>query len=90
MRGGVIEAAGSQGQTAIPADARVFDLKGKVIHAAFIDPYVSSDRLAGKRPRGPSDDEEEQAPGGGRTGATSDGLRSHLYRRPRETGRALR
>ena len=58
VRGGVIEAAGPQGQTAIPADARIFDLKGKIVHAAFIDPYVPADRLAGKRPRGPSDDEE--------------------------------
>ncbi len=73
VRGGVIEAAGPQGQTAIPADARIFDLKGKVVHAAFIDPYVSADRLAGRRPRGPSDDEEsaEQAPGGGRTAAAA-------------------
>src|SRR2546428_11422562 len=58
VRGGVIEAVGPQGKTSIPADARVFDLKGKVLHAAFIDPYVSADRLAGKRPRGPSDDED--------------------------------
>ncbi len=73
VRGGVIEAAGAQGQTAIPADARIFDLKGKVVHAAFIDPYVSADRLAGKRPHGPSDDEEaaEQGPGGGRAAAAS-------------------
>jgi imidazolonepropionase-like amidohydrolase len=71
VRGGVIEAAGPQGQTAIPADSRVFDLKGKVLHAAFIDPYVPADRLAGKRPRGPSDEEEgaEEAPGAGRPAA---------------------
>ncbi len=71
VRGGVIEAVGPQGGTAIPADARVFDLKGKVLHAAFIDPYVSADRLAGKRPRGPSDDEDaaDQAPGAGRPAA---------------------
>jgi imidazolonepropionase-like amidohydrolase len=71
VRGGVIEAVGPQGRTAIPADARVFDLKGKVLHAAFIDPYVSVDRLAGKRPRGPSDDEDaaDQAPGAGRPAA---------------------
>jgi imidazolonepropionase-like amidohydrolase len=71
VRGGVIEAVGLQGQTAIPADARVFDLKGKVLHAAFIDPYVPADRLAGRRPRGPSDEEEgaEQAPGAGRPAA---------------------
>ena len=45
VRGGVIEAAGPPGQTAIPADARIFDHKGKVVHAAFIDPYVPADRL---------------------------------------------
>jgi imidazolonepropionase-like amidohydrolase len=73
VRGGAIEAAGPQGQTAIPADARIFDLKGKVVHAAFIDPYAPADRLAGKRPRDPSDDEEsaEQAPGAGRTAAAA-------------------
>src|SRR5215813_9894065 len=53
--GRVIEAAGPQGSTAVPADARAFDLKGKVLHAAFIDPYVPADRLAGRHPRGPSD-----------------------------------
>ena len=58
IRGGVIEAVGPEGKTAIPADARVFELKGKTVHAAFIDPYVPADRLAGRRPRTPSDDEE--------------------------------
>jgi hypothetical protein len=73
IRGGVFEAVGAQGQVLIPADARVFELKGKVLHAAFIDPYVPADRLAGRRPRGPSDDEEaaEQTPGGGRTAAAT-------------------
>ena len=41
VRGGVIEAVGPAGSTAIPADARVIDVKGKVVHAAFIDPYAS-------------------------------------------------
>ena len=50
VRGGVIAAVGPAGSTAIPADARIFDVKGKVVHAAFIDPYVSVDRLAGKSP----------------------------------------
>ncbi|MGE5412901.1 MAG: amidohydrolase family protein [Syntrophomonadaceae bacterium] len=58
VRGGVIEAAGASGSTPIPADARVVDAKGKVVHAAFIDPYVSLDRLAGKPPRRPPEDEE--------------------------------
>jgi imidazolonepropionase-like amidohydrolase len=58
LRGGVIEAVGPAGKVAVPADARVFDVRGKVVHAAFIDPDVSADRLAGRRPRGPSDDEE--------------------------------
>jgi imidazolonepropionase-like amidohydrolase len=71
VRGGVIEAVGAEGKTAIPVDARVFEMKGKTIHAAFLDPYVSTDRLAGKRPRAPLDDEEaaEGAPAAGRTGA---------------------
>jgi len=60
VRGGVIEAVGPAGRTAIPADARVFDLSGKVVHAAFVDPYVFADRLAGKKPKGPSDEEEPQ------------------------------
>jgi cytosine/adenosine deaminase-related metal-dependent hydrolase len=66
IRGGVIEAVGPEGKTAIPADARVFDRKGKTIHAAFIDPYVPADRLAGRRPRGPSDEEEGAEPAPGR------------------------
>ncbi|HEY6050851.1 MAG TPA: amidohydrolase family protein, partial [Thermoanaerobaculia bacterium] len=59
VRGGVIEAVGMDGRVAVPADARVFDLKGKTLHAAYIDPYVDADRLAGRRPRAPIDDEEQ-------------------------------
>src|SRR5438552_3332060 len=58
VRGGVIEAVGAPGQVAVPADARTYDLRGQVVHAAFVDPYVPADRLAGKKPRGPSDEEE--------------------------------
>jgi imidazolonepropionase-like amidohydrolase len=58
VRGGVIESVGAEGQVSIPADARVLDLKGQIVHAAFIDPHVSADRLAGRKPRGPSDEEE--------------------------------
>ena len=58
VRGGVIEAAGPAGTTAVPPDARVVDAKGRVVHAAFIDACVSADRLAGKPPRKPPDDEE--------------------------------
>src|SRR5215467_11177657 len=78
VRGGVIEAVGPQG-TAIPADARVFDLKGKVVHAAFVDPYVPADRLAGRRPRGPSDDEEgSEAPGRGAAAGAAAGTPAAL------------
>ncbi|MET0619506.1 MAG: amidohydrolase family protein [Thermoanaerobaculia bacterium] len=56
VRGGVIEAVGPAG-TAIPADATVIDVSGKVVHAAFVDPYVTVDRLAGRGPKRPSDDE---------------------------------
>jgi imidazolonepropionase-like amidohydrolase len=58
VRGGVVEAVGAEGKISIPADARLFDLKGKVVHAAYLDPYVSVERLAGRKPRGPSDEEE--------------------------------
>jgi imidazolonepropionase-like amidohydrolase len=58
VRGGVVEAVGAQGKVSIPADARVFDLEGKVLHAAFVDPYVSAEQLSGGKPRGPSDEEE--------------------------------
>lgn len=64
IRGGVIEAAGPESETAIPADARLFALKGRVVHAAYLDPYVTTDRLAGKKPRGPQDDEEGPEPPG--------------------------
>jgi imidazolonepropionase-like amidohydrolase len=60
IRGGVIEAVGPVATTPIPADARVIDVQGKVIHAAFIDPHVSTDRLAGKGPKRPKDDEAEK------------------------------
>jgi imidazolonepropionase-like amidohydrolase len=64
IRGGVIEAVGPAGQTAVPADARIFDVSGKVVHAALIDPYVTADRLAGKKPRGPQDEEDSsEGPG---------------------------
>ncbi|HYT32531.1 MAG TPA: hypothetical protein VEO37_08060, partial [Thermoanaerobaculia bacterium] len=33
VRGGVIQAVGAPGKTAIPVDARVFEMKGKTIHA---------------------------------------------------------
>ncbi len=58
VRGGVIESVGPAGSTAIPADARIFDVKGRVVHAAYIDPYVPVDRLEGKGPRRPPDEEE--------------------------------
>jgi imidazolonepropionase-like amidohydrolase len=61
VRGGVLEAVGPAGTTAIPADARVLDVKGRVLHAAFLDPNVSTDRLAGKPPRRPKDDDEAPA-----------------------------
>jgi imidazolonepropionase-like amidohydrolase len=69
VRGGVIEAVGPAGSTPIPADARVFDVHGKVVHAAYLDAYVSTDRLAGKGPRRPPDD-EEGAPGRSRRSRT--------------------
>src|SRR6185369_1506042 len=58
VRGGVIESVGPAG-TAIPADAEVVDLSGRVVHAAFIDANVSTDRLAGKPRRKPRDDGEK-------------------------------
>ena len=61
VRGGVIEAVGPAGSTAIPSDARVFDVHGKVVHAAYVDAYVPADRLAGKGPRKPPDEEEASA-----------------------------
>ncbi|HEY1434089.1 MAG TPA: hypothetical protein VGG65_01860 [Thermoanaerobaculia bacterium] len=66
VRGGVIEAVGPAASTTIPADARILDMKGLIVHAAFIDPYVTADRLAGKAPKRPSDDEESGGSGGGR------------------------
>lgn len=60
IRGGVIEAVGPAGTTPMPADALVIDVAGKTIHAAYIDPHVSTDRLAGKAPKRPKDDEEAE------------------------------
>ena len=41
IRNGRIQAVLPKGQSAIPANARVWDLKGKTIYAGFIDPYLS-------------------------------------------------
>ncbi|HEY7368819.1 MAG TPA: amidohydrolase family protein [Thermoanaerobaculia bacterium] len=60
MRGGTLVAAGREGAVAIPADARLFDARGRVVHAAFVDPFVPADRLGGKAPRKPSDDEDTE------------------------------
>jgi imidazolonepropionase-like amidohydrolase len=65
VRGGVIEAVGSPASTPVPPDARIFDVKGQVVHAAYLDPYVSVDRLAGKSPKRPSDDEESASASSG-------------------------
>ncbi|HKD12814.1 MAG TPA: amidohydrolase family protein, partial [Thermoanaerobaculia bacterium] len=66
IRGGVVEAVGDAGKIRVPADARVFELAGKTIHAAYIDPYVSVDRLEGKPPHKPLDEEETPGGTGGR------------------------
>jgi imidazolonepropionase-like amidohydrolase len=60
VRGGVIEAVGPSAGTRIPEDARRIDVSGKVVHAAFIDPYVPADRLAGRKPRSPLEEEEPE------------------------------
>src|SRR4029453_11059805 len=60
IRGGVIGGGGPVERVAVPEDARVFDLEGKVVHAAFIDPHVPVDTLAGRRSRGPQDEEETE------------------------------
>jgi len=57
VRGGVIEAVGPASTTVVPADAAVVDVSGKVVHAAFIDPYVTTDRLAGRSSKRPKDAE---------------------------------
>ena len=62
VRGGVIESVGAAGAVAIPADAAVEDVSGRVLYAAFVDPYVTTDRLAGKSPKRPKDEEEESVP----------------------------
>jgi imidazolonepropionase-like amidohydrolase len=91
VRGGVIEAAGPDGKVIIPADARIFDLKGKTVYAAFIDPYVAADRLGGKRPRQPLDEEEGAgggAPAGGGQGAAASRAPSGPGAHPYSTVRA--
>lgn len=46
IRDGKIEAVGEN--VAIPPDARIWDLHGAIVHAGFIDPYVTVSRLEGK------------------------------------------
>ena len=41
IRNGRIQAVMAKEQPGIPADARVWDLKGKTVYAGFIDPYLS-------------------------------------------------
>jgi len=43
VKNGVIQAVGSQ--VAAPAEARRLDFRDRVIHAAFLDPYVSAERV---------------------------------------------
>jgi len=62
VRGGVIESVGPAAGTAVPADAERIDLSGRVVHAAFIDTDVSTDRLAGKPRRKPRDEGERPSP----------------------------
>ncbi len=49
VRDGVVVAVGAQLE--IPPGARRWDVTGKVIHAGFLDPYVSAGRFQGKPPR---------------------------------------
>lgn len=42
IRNGRIQDVLPKGQAGIPADARVWDMKGKTIYAGFIDPYYSA------------------------------------------------
>ena len=88
VRGGIIEAVGPAGSTQIPADARVIDVKGKVVHAAFIDPHVPTDRLAGKGPKRPKDDDES---GGSSSGSAkrAAGPASHPVAAVRAEDRAI-
>ena len=60
VRGGVIEAVGPVGSTRVPADASAVDTTGRVVYAAFLDPYVTVDRLAGRSPKKPRDEEEAE------------------------------
>ncbi len=71
VRGGVIEAAGPEGSTPIPPDARIVDVRGRVVHAAFVDAHVPADRLAGKGPKKPPDE-----PGGSASGAAASSKRA--------------
>ncbi len=89
IRGGVIEAVGSVSATPVPADATVIDTSGKVVHAAFIDANVSTDRLAGKAPKAPKDDDDSETakPSGG--GTAPSGPASHPVAAVRAEERAL-
>ena len=49
VRDGVIESVGASSLTNLPADARVWDLKGQTVHAGFIDAAVPV-ALPGNRP----------------------------------------
>ncbi len=89
VRGGVIEAVGPAGSTPIPADARVIDVKGKVVHAAFIDPHVPTDRLAGKGPKKPRDDDESGSSSGSGASKRAAGPASHPVTAVRAEDRAI-
>ncbi len=88
VRGGVIEAVGPAATTAIPADATSIDVTGKVLHAAFIDPYVTTDRLAGRPSKRPSDD-ESTAPAAAPSPARNVGPAAHPVSAVRAETRAL-
>lgn len=60
VRGGLVEAVAAS--VAVPPDATVLDLTGKVVYAGLVDPHVTLSRLSGKR-EAPADEEEDERAG---------------------------
>ena len=66
----------------------MIDVKGKVVHAAFIDPHVPTDRLAGKGPKRPKDDDESAGSSSG-SAKRATGPASHPVAAVRAEDRAI-
>ncbi len=71
LRDGVITAVGAVDAVAIPADARIWPLEGRVIYAGFVEPLAEVHLPAALRSEGDAADVAARGARGGRGGAAA-------------------